>query len=767
MSVYTSQMRFTGLSGIDTESMVNQLMRAQGVRLDRLRQENQRTIWQQAAYRGLATSMQGFASSFLSLTNAASLRLASTFKGNIAAVRLAGAESGAARVTSSANAAPGDYKLNILQLAQKESFTSVGTVGGTINGGVAITKANPLTEGDRFSVNLDGRGATFEISAADAAALRAVSDNPVSTDADYANAVSDMLNAKFRAAFGMEGGANKVSASVVNGRLNISTTMGHTVKVTDLNRINTAAGGPFDAGLLFVDEDSVQYTFTVASDDPEAEPKTITVALDKGMFTGNAQSDAKVAAAAINAALSKEKVTAFTASANADGTLKLTSSGTFGENYSITGLEGFGFSGAATIDATANTGAMVNKFGITGGSSTVPAETDALGKIFGDAVYGMSFSINGTEIVVGVDQTLGGLMKDIRDKTNAVLSYDSFSRTFKLEAKNSGADNGFTIADGPEGFLAGALRLDASGANGYTAAQDALVSVNGGPVLNRDSNDVDISGLRVALNEVTGSGPANALSISVTADTSGPMDAIKSFVDGYNAMIDAINKELITNRPKKDNMSYYEPLTDEQKSAMKDADVANWEAQAKTGLLYGDSILGSVAGAMRDMLYRAVDLGDGRKISLFEIGITTSSNYWDGGKLVIDEDKLRTALETRADDVAALFTKESAVGYRSGVNDYARLNDLGIAERLNDIINNAIGSNGSITKKAGSGIPGSLTETTSSMFLLIKSQNEKITDMLAYLRQRETDYYTMFSKMESAIMESNNQMSYLMAQLGM
>ncbi|MCL2352468.1 MAG: flagellar filament capping protein FliD [Firmicutes bacterium] len=769
MSIYTNTMRLTGLSGIDTESMISQLMRAQGVKLDRLRQENQKTLWQQTAYRGVASTLQNFANSFLSLTNAASLRLSSTFKANTASVKLAGADSAAARITGTASAIPGDYKLNILQLAQKESYTSTSSVGGAISGSAVLTKAAPLTAGDRFSVSLDGKSQTFEITEADAAALNAVAANPTATDEDYADALVSLLNGKFRDAFGMEGGANKVSASVVNGKLSVSTTVGHTVNLADLNRINTVYGGAFDIDALFGDGDTAELTFTVASDKPGAVPKTLTVSLAKDMFpvTATPQANAQIAASAVNAALAAENIGAFTASAQPDGALRLATSGVFGENYTVSGLGGLGFSDNFEIAATANTGALSNKLGIASGASTVPAATGTLGAIFGEDVYGMSFSINGTEIVVGVNQTLAGLMKEISDKTNAVLTYDSFARTFRLEAKNPGAHNGFTLADGPEGFLAGKLFIDPSGVNGHAEARDALVSVNGGPVLSRDSNDLDINGLKLTLAAETGAGPANALTVTVTKDTASPMDAIRKFVDGYNAMIDAMNKELNTNRPKKDNMSYYEPLTEDQKSAMKEADIANWEAQAKTGLLYGDDILRQIAGSMRDMLYRPVNLGDGRSISLYEIGVTTSSNYRDGGMLVIDEGKLRTALETRAEDVTALFTKESSIPYRSGVNDYARLADLGLSERLNDIISNAVGNNGSITRKAGSGIPGSITETSSAMYALIRSQNERIADMLSYLQQREDDYYAMFSKMETAITESNNQMAYLMAQMGM
>ena len=43
-----------------------------------------------------------------------------------------------------------------------------------------------------------------------------------------------------------------------------------------------------------------------------------------------------------------------------------------------------------------------------------------------------------------------------------------------------------------------------------------------------------------------------------------------------------------------------------------------------------------------------MDFG-GKTISLYEIGITTTSNYNDGGKIEFDEEKFRKALTERGD----------------------------------------------------------------------------------------------------------------------
>ena len=65
MAIYTNTMRFTGMSGIDTESMVTALMKAEGMKLDKLKQQNQLTLWKQTAYYNVADIFRNFQNSFL------------------------------------------------------------------------------------------------------------------------------------------------------------------------------------------------------------------------------------------------------------------------------------------------------------------------------------------------------------------------------------------------------------------------------------------------------------------------------------------------------------------------------------------------------------------------------------------------------------------------------------------------------------------------------------------------------------------------------
>src|SRR5699024_12505536 len=72
---------------------------------------------------------------------------------------------------------------------------------------------------------------------------------------------------------------------------------------------------------------------------------------------------------------------------------------------------------------------------------------------------------------------------------------------------------------------------------------------------------------------------------------------------------------------------------------------------------------------MRQSTQAKVDT-DGAYNLLSQIGITTTSDYQDGGKLQIDEDKLKEALSNNGDDVYKLFVNNSEGEGRGLINRF-------------------------------------------------------------------------------------------------
>jgi flagellar hook-associated protein 2 len=364
------------------------------------------------------------------------------------------------------------------------------------------------------------------------------------------------------------------------------------------------------------------------------------------------------------------------------------------------------------------------------------------------------------------------------------LSYNKGSSTFVLESKTSGVQSKINIDDMSEGaitFLEN-LKIMEAGENdwvnkingstspveyeNYTPPTDTVFKYNG-QIYSRETTTFSLDGIDLTLTlEAAGTtGSPKTFDISISRDTSKPIEAIKKFIEEYNKLVDILTGHVNTARPKSDKYTYYEPLTEEQKEAMKEEDIKRWEEKAKTGLLHRDSILSGISSQMRTMAYTDVQLADGTYFSLYRIGITTTSNTKDGGKLQIDEEKLKAALEANPSKVEELFTKSAPTGDEAESMTYkVRNSKTGIAARMTAIIDGAVGLNGSIRDKAG--IENTSSAFDNSLYRELSQYDRRLEDMMTYLQKREDYYYRMFARMEQAMAQSDSQTSALLASLG-
>lgn len=345
-------------------------------------------------------------------------------------------------------------------------------------------------------------------------------------------------------------------------------------------------------------------------------------------------------------------------------------------------------------------------------------------------------------ITVKQGTTLDGLIAQLNSNADLGVSafYDEQTGRISIMKKETGAQASLVLADpATAGFFAQKLGFTgaASGGEltGKTAGKDAVVAING-LATTRSSNTFTINGVTYTVN---GQGTAT---VSVATDTDAMFNAIKGFVDKYNETIDKINAEL-----KEERYRDYPPLTDEQKEAMTEKQIELWEEKARSGMLRGDSMLSSALSQMRMNLYTKVE---GANVAsgfsqLAQIGITTSSNYLDGGKLIIDETKLREKIQENPDAVYQLFN-------RDGTTDAEK----GIARRLRDTIKATIGK---IEQKAGK------TIWTNQQFAIgrdLSDIDEQIDRFEDRLKQIEDRYWRQFTAMEEAIQRANQQSMYLM-----
>ncbi|WP_434511440.1 flagellar filament capping protein FliD [Desulfitobacterium sp. AusDCA] len=325
-------------------------------------------------------------------------------------------------------------------------------------------------------------------------------------------------------------------------------------------------------------------------------------------------------------------------------------------------------------------------------------------------------------------QTLNGLINDINNAgVNASASYDTLTGEFTLKA----ASGTLSLAGSDQAafnFFTNNLNLPASG-------QDAQITLDGTD-LTEGSNNFSISGVTYNLLS-TGSS-----TITIAADIDKIVSNVQSFVDSYNTMLSSLTTEVSQSA-----YSDYQPLTDDQKSSMKDSDITAWTTKAKSGLLHSDSILQNAINAMRINVSDPISGLTGKYTSAASIGITTG-DYSENGKLLLDTNKLKTALQADPTIVNKIFGTTGSSSNSSS---------QGIAVRLNNSLKNTISQ---IDTAAGTTADTS-TDTSSNLAIQINDYKTRLTDMSTRLQDLQTRYYNEFDAMENALQQLNSQSSFI------
>lgn len=372
----------------------------------------------------------------------------------------------------------------------------------------------------------------------------------------------------------------------------------------------------------------------------------------------------------------------------------------------------------------------------------------------------ISFEINGTGFEFDKTTTLSTMLNKINSSGAGVtMKYNSNSDTFTITAKETGAGDKIKFGESAGTFLASA------GITSYTAGEDAEVILDG-EKLTRSSNSITQDGVTYRLLKES----SEEQTITVSMDTDAIYDQITAFVKDYNELIDTISNKL-----SEDYDRDYPPLTDAEKEEMSEDEIALWEKKAKTGLLENDATLEKLLYSMRTALYESVS---GVGSSLTAIGITTSSNYEEGGKLEINADQLRKAIENDPEGVMNLFSKPSEtysgttnVRTLSSSERSVRTREEGLAYRLYDLIQDNIstlrdnnGNKGILLVKAGT--TGDASQYSNQLYDQITDYEEDIEAMLEKLEDKEDYYYKKFSAMETYINNMNSQITALQSYLG-
>lgn len=328
-------------------------------------------------------------------------------------------------------------------------------------------------------------------------------------------------------------------------------------------------------------------------------------------------------------------------------------------------------------------------------------------------------------------------------------NFDEKNQRMFISAEDTGEQYDFEL-EGLDEVGAKALKAlkinmnDADTEAKKITGQNAVIYLNEARFEN-DTNTFDINGLSISVMQETGN---EEVTLTTGVDTEGMYNTIKDFLGKYNelmqGMLEAYNA---------DSSKGYDPLTSDEKAAMTENEIDEWEKKIKDSLLRRDETLGSTISAMHEIMNAGIEMKDGSTMYLFDFGINNpgyfnaeqnyrNSFHIDGDKddkvSSKNEDKLMAAINEDPDKVANFFQE--------------------LTEKLYTKLTDLMGSS-----------------DYSSAYTLYNDKQMKLdyTDYTSKIAQAEKDlnakmdkYYQKFAAMESAMAQLQNQQNSFTSMLG-
>ena len=830
-SLYNSANTITGLaSGLDTEGMIESLVKSYQTKINQLNQKATKTEWKQEAYRSIINKMVGFTNKYTSYTSATNL-MSPNFFSNAVKMATKGlyadkvsasgktssdiALNAVHRLASAAEYRVGDSRLNSGDGTSIQAGTELDLTGkttlGSLQGSLSIAygsntlnlnfdQVNDVKAMDEIRANLAKQQGVDEKDVKDADVLAGLINQKLAGQKiTFSNGKTE--NAEDRIQVSVKDGAITFSdKSTAGNAVYLSGASGNVAKKLGLDLDDAKEKQPnsfkvnYDLNLT-EEVDNIDYlsgkgmnlnlngtTKTIYL--PKVEKVTGETEGSPVVYKINGEEVAEDQladkyASALNEAVKtafngKEKITV--SNEGTGGKLKL--------NFKVN-EEG--------SDLLINTD-VGETLGIGRAATTYLNTSKTLGDLLGDKLNALTaakgedgkdmldekgnkmyaFEING--VTVGnfsKESKLSDVMSAINGSKDAgvKLSYSQTTKEFLFSAKETGESSSISIKDGG---LAAAMfgKVDDTTA-GYSKGQDAefTATINGKQMtMTRSTNSVSLDGLTINMketfdgsidkdgNQTLGADGKpvykadNSVTFQSSTDSDKIVDAVKSMIEDYNAILSEVRGAYSTLPAQKSDGSSYEPLSEDDTSGWSQSAIDRYEEKAKQGILFGDNDLSALYNKLR---YVFSPSGEDGAI-LRGMGISTSYDISTGAlSVTLDEDKLRSMLDSDPDMVSDAFTKTSGLG---GVMQNMKTTLDAYAKTTGE-------PKGILIQKSGSPLsPLSLMNNTwQKQIDNYNSQIEKWQDKLS----SQVDRYTQqFSRLEQLIQQMNSQSSALAGLMG-
>ena len=288
--------------------------------------------------------------------------------------------------------------------------------------------------------------------------------------------------------------------------------------------------------------------------------------------------------------------------------------------------------------------------------------------------------------------------------------------------------------DSDMGYNAGAYRVN---------GQDSIITLNDAEYTS-NTNNYTINGLTINATGVTDD---NGITITTDSDNQAIYDKIKGFLKQYNELVTEMNQKYNATSAKG-----YEPLTDEEKEAMTDKQVEDWEKKIKDAIFRRDETLRGVMSAMTTSMSKAYKVGD-KTYSLSSFGISTKS-YFE-----VDDN----------DNYAYHNAREKDDEYSSGKEDK-------LMAAINDDPDGVVDFLKQLTDGLYKSIDGKMKKTTLSSSNTVYNDVQMSNQLKAYekdvkkweekITAYEDKWYNTFAQMEKAMSKMQSQQSQLAGMMG-
>lgn len=794
-----SNLRLGGItSGFDTEAMVTQLLSSYQTRIDKQSQKITKLSWQQSAYQDITKKITEFKNTYFDVlkrdTYLMSPSTFNKFKADVTAT--SNADAAGLTVSTTSNSSSGSYKIKLNQAAKASTAQGNSITSGNFK--LDLDKALSSTSGEvktnddgsetwtmNFALDIQVGGIRKTISFS-ADALLGADGNVADKDAAKSSII-DSLNQKLQESFGYSGKTSGATgATDANGKeWFLQVKLGSDGKAefqVGGNASVSVAENKGNFGLAQPKEKVAISTGSVVTGvnafQVEIGGKNVSVAFN-GVSSTYYDSKGQTGNEAILAEYKELKTAAYRKSYNLADNEIVSDEQLEKFNYSneqaakdknaasikeaLKGVAGYTFNFDGTYVTAADSNGNSVDFSMTSveGGTLGLTKASASNKInSGSTLSDLGFkpeadgtyklNINGTEISLDKKSTISSMMSAVNKSAAGVtMTYSSLTNSFTLESKEFGGAGKVEVGDTSLGRSLGLV--DDNGTVGASEGQNAIFEINGQEVYLND-NTYTLDGNTFTFNDNMTIG--ETYTVNIAKDSTTVKDALKKFVESYNKLIDDVYGYIGKSPAKDDDGNTYEPLTNAEKDEMSEDEITKWEEKAKQGVLYNDSTVSTVMSQMRSALYTSVTLDDGSKFGIYNLGIKTSSEWSEHGKLQIDENAFDKAFENNEDAIIKLFTDS----------------DTGMMKKLNSVIDGAVKSSGAantrgtLVRKAGKADSSVTTDST------IYKEMVKMQDRLKELQDRydtkEEYWWKVFTNMETAMADLNSQTSYISSYLG-